>query len=225
MNVREELISLADEKMAEFNRKLNPVLDDSTILGIKTPKLRELARKVSADECCCDFLRELPHKYFEENQLHGFVVSGIKDFDTCIAELEAFLPYIDNWATCDQTSPKVFKKNRNVLFPYIEKWIKSDEPYTVRFAVNMLMQNYLDDDFKPEYLDMVAGIKSEHYYVQMVIAWYFATALAKQYDYAIKIIEDKRLDKWVHNKTIQKANESYRVTEANKLYLKGLKIK
>ena len=225
MNVREELISLADEKMAEFNRKLNPVLDDSTILGIKTPKLRELARKVSADECCCDFLRELPHKYFEENQLHGFVVSGIKDFDKCIAELEAFLPYIDNWATCDQTSPKVFKKNRNVLLPYIEKWIKSDEPYTVRFAVNMLMQNYLDDDFKPEYLDMVAGIKSEHYYVQMVIAWYFATALAKQYDYAIKIIEDKRLDKWVHNKTIQKANESYRVTEANKLYLKGLKIK
>lgn len=224
MDVREELLALAETKMAEFSRKLNPTLEPSSILGIKTPLLRKVARELINSENCSDFLKDLPHKYFEENQVHCFAISMIKNFDECVKELEDFLPYIDNWATCDQTSPKVFGKNKEKLLDYINKWIKSDEPYTVRFAVNMLMQHYLDDDFKPEYLDIVSSIDSEHYYVQMVVAWYFATALAKQYEDAIKIIENKKLSKWVHNKTIQKAKESYRVTPEHKEYLKTLKL-
>lgn len=223
MDVRNELINLADDKMAEFSRKQIPTLEPSSILGIKTPLLRNVARELVKSGNYIDFLNDLPHKYFEENQVHGFVISLIKDFDECIIELERFLPYIDNWATCDQTSPKVFKKNKDRLLPYIYKWIKSNEPYTVRFAVNMLMTHFLDDDFKSEYLDAVVSVKSDHYYVQMVVAWYFATALAKQYDDAIKIIEQNKLDKWVHNKTIQKANESYRVTPEHKEFLKKLK--
>lgn len=223
MDVRKELIKLADDKMAEFSRKLNPAIEPNTILGIKTPLLRDVARELLKSGNYTDFLNDLPHKYFEENQVHGFVISLIKDFDECIIELEKFLPYIDNWATCDQTSPKVFKKNKDKLLPYIHKWIKSNEPYTVRFAVNMLMNHFLDDDFKSEYLDIVASVKSEHYYVQMVVAWYFATALAKQYDNAVKIIEQNKLDKWVHNKTIQKAVESYRVTPEHKEFLKSFK--
>lgn len=223
--IKEDLLRLADDKMAEFSRKLNPAIPPESVLGIKTPELRAIAKELIKSGKYTDFLNELPHTYFEENQVHGFVISQIKDFDECIIKLEKFLPYIDNWATCDQTSPNVFKKNKDILLTYIEKWIKSDEPYTVRFAVNMLMQHYLDDDFKPEYLDTVAGINTDHYYVQMVMAWYFATALAKQYDSAVKIIENGVLDKWVHNKTIQKANESFRVNDEHKAYLKTLKIK
>lgn len=225
MNVREELIKLSDEKMADFSYKLNPTLEREMFLGIKTPVLRDLAKKLSKADELNDYLDSLPHKYFEEYQLHGLALSLVKDFDECIKRLEAFLPYMDNWAVCDQTSPKCFKKNKEKLMPYIEKWIKADEPFTVRFSVNMLMQHFLDDDFKPEYLDMVAKIKSEHYYVQMVMAWYFATALAKQYDYAVKLIENNVLDKWVHNKTIQKSIESFRVTDKHKKYLRSLKIK
>lgn len=225
MDIRKELENQANEKMAEFSSKLNPTLDKNLILGIKTPVLRTLAKELFNSGDYYDFINDLPHKYLEENQLHGFIISMTKDFNEAVAQLEAFLPYIDNWAVCDQTSPKVFKKNRKVLMPYIKKWLKSKEPYTVRFAVNMLMQHYLDEDFEQKYLDMVASIKTEHYYVQMVMAWYFATALAKQYDSAIKIIESQSLDKWVHNKTIQKSNESFRVTPEHKEYLKSLKLK
>lgn len=225
MNITEQLEKIADLKMAEFSSKLNPTIDKDKFLGIKTPVLRDYAKNLSKADELNAFLDELPHKYFEENQLHGLSLSLIKDFDECINRLEAFMPYIDNWAVCDQTSPKVFKKNKDKLLPYIEKWIKLNEPYTVRFAVNMLMQHFLDDDFKPEYLNMVATIKSEHYYVQMVQAWYFATALAKQYDDAVQLIENNILSKWVHNKTIQKSVESFRITNEHKLYLKSLKIK
>ena len=171
------------------------------------------------------FLDELPHKFFEENQLHAFIISEIKDYDECILYLNKFLPYVDNWATCDQMSPKVFKKNHSKLLDQIKVWIKSSKTYTIRFGIGMLMQYYLDDDFKLEYLEMVSNIKSDEYYVNMMIAWYFATALAKQYDSTIKIIEGKKLDVWTHNKTIQKAIESYRITFEQKDYLRSLKRK
>jgi 3-methyladenine DNA glycosylase AlkD len=182
-----------------------------------------MAKQVKKDEFCKEFLEELPHTYFEENQLHGFIISEITDFQSCICELEKFLPYMNNWATCDQTSPKVFKKHKEELLPYINKWIKSEQIYTVRFSIGMLMQHFLDDDFKEEYLEMVSSIKSEEYYINMEIAWYMATALAKQWTATIPYLENNIMDKWVHNRTIQKARESYRITDEQKEYLKELK--
>ena len=170
-----------------------------------------------------DFLEDLPHKYFEENQLHAFIISGIKDLRECMEELEKFLPYVDNWATCDQMSPKIFKKHREVLFAHIKEWIRSDKTYTVRFGVGMLMEHFLDDDYDPKYPEMIAGLRSEEYYVNMMIAWYFATALAKQYESILPYIEQKRLDDWTHNKAIQKSLESRRIGDEQKLYLKSLK--
>ena len=172
-----------------------------------------------------DFLSSLPHKYFDENQLHAFLISEQKDFDKCVSLLEEFLPYIDNWATCDQLSPKIFKKNREKLLPLIEKWLSSSKTYTIRFAVGMLMQHFLDSDFNPSYLEKVAEIRSEEYYVNMMIAWYFATALAKQYEASLPYIERKKLAPWTHNKAIQKAIESYRITKEQKEYLKSLKTR
>jgi 3-methyladenine DNA glycosylase AlkD len=182
-----------------------------------------MAKQLKKEDRCKEFLKELPHTYFEENQLHGFIICEITDFSSCIHELELFLPYIDNWATCDQTSPKVFKKQKKTLLPYIFKWIKSEHTYTVRFAINMLMQHFLDDDFKQEYLDIVTNIKSEEYYINMGIAWYMATALAKQWETAILYLENHSMDEWVHNRTIQKSRESYRITDEQKEYLKTLK--
>lgn len=212
-----------DENYAQFQRKLIPTVDPDTIIGVRTPALRSMAKKLYRENQYEAFLEELPHAYFDENQLHGFLVSEIRDFDRCIEALERFLPYIDNWATCDQTSPKIFKKRKQELLPYIETWLTSEHVYTVRFAVGMLMQHFLDEDFRPEYLDWVAGVRSEEYYVNMEIAWYMATALAKQWEAAVPYIENGRLDRWVHNRTIQKARESYRITDEQKQYLKALK--
>ena len=212
-----------DEKYAKFNSSLTPTMDAATVIGVRTPILRNKAKEIFKADYCEEFLQELPCTYFEEKQLHGFVVSLIKDFDQCIEKLEAFLPYIDNWATCDQTSPKVFRKNKEKLLPYIYKWLQSDHTYTVRFAIGMLMQHFLDEDFRTDYLDRVTDIRSEEYYINMEIAWYMATALAKQWDATIPYIESGKMDTWVHNKTIQKARESFRVSDAQKEYLKTLK--
>ena len=224
MNIQEELFKLQDSKYKEFQAKLVPNIDSDSIIGIRTPELRDLAKKVFNSDYS-SFINELPHKYYEENLLHIFVISMIKDFDECVSEVEKFLPYIDCWPVCDQSSPKVFKKNHEKLLPIVKKWIASKHVYTSRFGMRVLMNEFLDKDFKPEYLELVAKVKGEDYYLKMMVAWYFATALAKQYDATISYIENNKLDKWVHNKTIQKAIESYRVTDEHKEYLKSLKIK
>jgi 3-methyladenine DNA glycosylase AlkD len=202
-----------------------PTIDASTAIGVRTPALRALAKKLVKREDVGLFLSDLPHAYFDENQLHAFIVSELRDFTACLQEVERFLPYVDNWATCDQMSPKVFKKHREELLDPIKRWISSDATYTVRFGVGMLMEHYIDDDFDPSYLDMVAAVRSEEYYIRMMVAWYFATALAKQYDAALPYLTDQRLDPWTHNKTIQKAIESRRISPEQKDYLRGLKIK
>ena len=224
MNIIDELFNLKDEKYKELQAKIIPNISSNSIIGVRTPLLRDLSKKLVKDDYSL-FLNDLPHKYFDENQLHAFTISLLKDYDECILYLNKFLPYVDNWATCDQMSPKVFKKNHFKLLDQIKVWIKSSKTYTIRFGIGMLMQHYLNDDFKLEYLEMVSSIKSDEYYVNMMIAWYFATALAKQYDSTIKIIEGKKLDVWTHNKTIQKAIESYRITVEQKEYLRSLKRK
>ncbi len=222
--IREELFRLRDEKYRDFQIKLIPTVGQDSIIGVRTPELRKLAKQAAKREDVKSFLHDLPHRYFEENQLHAFIISEFKDYWTCMEETERFLPYVDNWATCDQMSPKVFKKHRNELLERIEKWIRSGETYTVRFGTGMLMEHFLDGDYDPAYPEMAAGIRSEEYYVNMMTAWYFATALAKQYDTVIPFIEDKRLDAWTHNKAIQKALESYRIAPERKEYLRSLRI-
>jgi 3-methyladenine DNA glycosylase AlkD len=219
----EQLKENQDHQYAEFQRKLQPTLNPQSIIGVRTPILRKLAKQIHNNDHCNDFLTELPHTYFEENQLHCFIISEITDFNSCIHELEAFLPYIDNWATCDQTSPKIFKKHKDELLPYIYKWLQSEHTYTVRFAIGMLMQHFLDNDFKPQYIEKVTSITSKEYYINMEIAWYMATALAKQWKATIPYLENNKMDKWVYNRTIQKARESYRITDEQKEYLKALK--
>ena len=194
------------------------------MIGVRTPELKKLAKELFGSDAANKFIEMLPHQYFDENQLHAFLISLIKDYETCLKEVERFLPYIDNWGTCDQLSPTVFAKHKDELIVNIKRWIKSKHVYTVRFAIGMLLGLYLDESFKEEYLKLVSNIKSEEYYINMMIAWFFATALAKQWDYAIKYIEDKKLSPWVHNKTIQKAVESYRINDNQKDYLKSLKI-
>ena len=223
--ISEELFKLQDIKYRDFQVKLIPNYSIDIMIGVRTPDLRNYAKKIIKENKYKEFLEELPHKYFDENQLHAFIISEIKDYEKCIIYINKFLPYVDNWATCDQMSPKIFKKNKDKLIIEIMRWIESKETYTVRFGIGMLMHYYLDDDFNPKYLEKVSKIKSKEYYVNMMIAWYFATALAKQYDDAIKYIEKNILDKWTHNKTIQKALESYRITPSQKEYLKRLKRK
>ena len=223
--IREGLFAKQDIKYRDFQVGLIPGKTVDSMIGVRTPELRKFAKELLKNPEIGDFLSALPHQYFDEDQLHAFIISGMKDFDKCMEELERFLPYVDNWATCDQMSPKIFKKYRQQLFSRIEEWIKSDRTYTVRFAVGMLMEHFLDEDFDPKYPEMVAKLRSEEYYINMMIAWYFATALAKQYDTVIPYIEKKKLDVWTHNKTIQKAIESYRITPEQKEYLRSLKIK
>jgi 3-methyladenine DNA glycosylase AlkD len=186
--------------------------------------LRKYAGQLLKREDAGEFLRDLPHRYFDENQLHAFMISGIKDYGTCLEQVESFLPYVDNWATCDQLSPRVFKRHRQELLGEIRRWIASDRTYTVRFGLGMLMSHFLDEDFDPAFLDLAAGVRSEEYYIRMMAAWYFATALAKQYDAALPYIEDRRLEPWTHNRTIQKAVESFRVSPEQKDYLRSLRI-
>ncbi len=219
----EELLKIGDSKYKDFNSKLVPNIYKDRIIGVKNPEVKQLVK--SAKEDIEEFLNELPHYYNEENVLHGYLLSNIKDYDETISELNRFLPYIDNWSVCDIIKPKSFKKNRDKLINQIKIWIKSDHTYTVRFGLLMLMTHYLDEDFKKEYLSLPLTIKTDEYYIKMMIAWYYATALAKQYDDTIKIIEDKKLDPWIQNKTIQKAKESFRVSDKQKEYLNTLKIK
>ena len=223
--IENELFKLQDKKYQEFQAKLIPTRNPNTIIGVRTPELRKYSKVLLKNNEYKEFLKELPHKYFDENQLHAFIISEIKDYDECINYVNQFLPYIDNWATCDQMSPKIFKKNHDILLKEIKNWINSKETYIIRFGIGMLMQHFLDEDFNQEYLEWVSNIESEEYYVNMMIAWYFATALAKKYEVTISYIENKRLDSWCHNKTIQKAIESYRITPEQKEYLRSLKIK
>ena len=223
--IQDYLFDNQDIEYRDFQSKLIPNVDKSYFIGVRTPVLRKYAKELLKAGEYADFLCELPHNYFDENQLHAFIISGIKDFDTCIDEVEKFLPYVNNWATCDQFSPKCFAKNKEELLKHIYKWIESDEIYTVRFAIGMLMSHFLDGDFDEKYLKTVSAIRSDEYYINMMIAWYFATALAKQYESTLPYIENKVLDKWTHNKAIQKAVESYRITPEQKEYLKTLKIK
>ena len=225
MNIRETLLSLQDGKFAAFQARLIPNVAPECILGVRTPELRKLARQLRGSSDAEAFLNTLPHEFFEENNLHAFLLCGIKDFERCVQAVEDFLPYVDNWATCDQLRPKAFARNRQALLPRIRSWLDSDRTYTQRFGIGMLMSHFLDEDFREEYLCWVSDIHSEEYYVNMMIAWYFATALAKQYRAALPYIEERRLGPWIHNKTIQKALESYRVSEEHKACLKTLKSK
>ncbi len=223
--IQTELLKLRDLKYREFNAKLIPDVNPETIIGIRTPELRKFAKNLTKNPEYKMFLDILPHKYYEENNLHGFLIENIKDYNEVILRLEKFFPYIDNWATCDLIRPQIFKNHLPELSIKIKEWVCSEHVYTVRFAVEMLMSFYLDNDFEVEQLKIVSEIKSDAYYVKMMIAWYFATALAKQYEFAVKYIEEKRLTPWVHNKTIQKAIESRRISSDKKDYLKTFRIK
>ncbi len=220
MNIKDELLCLADEKYGDFISSLNPTVNRENIIGVRVPMLRKFASEVVKCGEDKNFLDTLPHKYFDENLLHSIILSKEKNFDNAVKRIDEFLPYIDNWAVCDTLSPKVFKKTPDELLINIKKWVKSDKPYTVRFGVSCLMSYFLDDEFKEEYLQIPAEIKSEEYYVNMMIAWYYATALAKQWDMTIPYIEQNKLSRFVNNKTIRKAIESYRITKEQKEYLR-----
>ena len=224
MNIKEELLALQDISYADFQAKLTPNIPRDLFIGVRVPELRKLAKKVAEEPETSIFLRDLPHKYYDENMLHGLIISEIKDYDACLVAVDDFLPYVDNWAVCDIMSPKIFKKNKTALLEKIKEWSASEKTYTCRFGIEMLMSHFLDEDFKPEYLEIPASVKSEEYYVKMMIAWFFATALAKEWDATIKYMEDQRLDRWTHNKAIQKARESRRITPKEKEYLKSLKV-
>ena len=222
IDIATQLFALQDKTYAGFQSKLIPTIPRETIIGVRTPELRKMAKQVSKTPAAQEFMQTLPHRYFDENQLHAFILSEEKDFDACIAELERFLPYVDNWATCDQLSPKCFKKHTQELTPYIRRWMASRHTDTTRFGMGMLMRYYLDEAFKPEYLEWVAVVQSEEYYIRMMQAWLFATALAKQWDAAFLYIGQHRLHPWTCNKAIQKAVESYRITDEQKRILRAL---
>lgn len=224
LTILERMFELRDEKYAGFQAKLTPGIKPELFIGVRIPVLRSLAKEYYAEPEHEQFIKELPHKYYDENMLHGLLIEQIKDYGKCIDEIEKFLSYVDNWAVCDIMSPKVLKKNKDKLIVKIREWVKSDETYTCRFGMEMLMSHFLDDDFEAEYLEIPAAVRSEEYYVNMMTAWFFATALAKQWDDTIPYITGQRLDKWTHNKTIQKSIESRRVSKENKDYLRTLKL-
>lgn len=223
MTLYEKLIAVRDDAYRELQRKLVPNIPPETIVGVRTPELRRIAKDVFTSAERDAFLSDLPHRYYEENLIHFFVLSMIRDFDECVRGVEAFLPYVDCWPVSDQATPKAFRKNHEKLLPYIQKWIASEHVYTARFGIRMLMNEFLDADFKAEYLELVAAKQGEDYYLKMMIAWYFATALAKRYGETVPYLENRRLDEWTHRKTIQKAIESFRVTDAHKEYLRSLR--
>ena len=225
--IQQQLFELQDLKYRDFHAKLVPGMNVNDIIGVRTPELRKFAKQLAKDERVGDFLAVLPHRYLDEMNLHGFIISELKDYDECLEEIERFLPYVNNWATCDLLSPKAFKqkKNRVRLIEDIKRWMASDEPFIIRFGIEMLMSFYLDEDFKPEYLKWVSDIRHEHYYVKMMVAWYFATALAKQWESTLPYIVESTLEKWTHNKAIQKAVESYRIKPEQKELLKSYRVK
>ena len=219
--IQKQLFELQDMAYRDFHSRLMPDIDKETVIGIRVPMLRKYAKSIAGTELSEKFIKELPHRYYEENNLHMMLITGIKDYARCLTEIERFLPYIDNWATCDFPAPKCFEDHKEELLPVIKRWIASSETYTIRYGIGMLMRLYLDENFDPEYVRLVVGVKSDEYYVNMMIAWYMATALAKQWDAVIPYIEEHRMSDWVHRKTIQKAVESYRITDEQKKYLKG----
>lgn len=221
--LQEALFALQDLKYKDFNCKLIPTVNPDTVIGVRTPALRKLAKAFAQTPEAAEFLQALPHRYYEENNVHGEIIAAMKDYDQTVAALDAFLPYVDNWATCDLLSPKAFRKHPAGLPEKARTWMLSEHTYTIRFGIGVLMAFYLDETFDPMYLDWVAAVRSREYYVNMMIAWYFATALAKQYDTALPYIRQGRLDTWTHNKAIQKAIESYRITDEQKAYLRTLK--
>lgn len=223
MNIQKRLLELSDEKNADFSAKLTPGIDREKFLGVRIPASRKLAKEIIKENEHKDFLNSLPHKYYDENILHSILISEIKDYDECIKYVDEFLPYVDNWAVCDTMSPKAFKNKHERLMNDILRWVDSDQTYTIRFGLKILMAHFLDNDFKKEYLEIPAKIRSDEYYINMMIAWFYATALAKQWNSTIVYIENGVLDKWVHNKAIKKARESYRITAEQKEYLKSLK--
>lgn len=222
-DIQKKLFELQDKKYAEFSAKLTPTVDSELFIGVRIPEMRKLAKTLVKEGSYEDFLVELPHKYYDENVLHGLILSEMKDYKDCMGKVENFLPYVDNWAVCDTMSPKVFKKDKEKLLEKVVEWTSAEHTYTCRFGILMLMKHFLDDDFKEEYMEIPASVKSEEYYVNMMIAWFFATALAKQWDAAVPYIEQRKLGKWTHRKTIQKACESYRITAEQKSYLRSLK--
>ena len=224
MKAQELLFQLQDKGYRDFQSKLIPTIPLETIIGVRIPAIRKLAKEYGKDPESVEFLKQLPHTYYDENILHALLVAEIKDYEACVKEVERFLPYVDNWSVCDIFSPKVFRKNKDKLTDKIREWTASDHPYPCRFGMEMLMTHFLDEDFRVEYLEIPATVHSEEYYVNMMIAWFYATALANQWDATIGYIEDQRLDTWTHNKTIQKARESYRITPEQKEYLKTLKM-
>lgn len=225
--IQKQLFDLQDEEYKAFHSKLMPTISPDVIIGVRTPALRKLTKtllKTNATDIK-EFLSDLPHTYYEENNLHAFCIESIRDYDECIQALDSFLPFVDNWATCDCMAPKILAKHPDRLLPQIHKWLESEHTYTVRYAIGLLMRYFLDEQFKEEYLGLVAAVQSEEYYINMMRAWYFATALAKQYETTLPWLTENHLDIWTHNKTIQKAVESYRITKEQKDYLKTLKLK
>ncbi len=218
--IKKDLLSMGDEKYKNFSSSLMPTVDKDKVIGIRTPILRKYAKTLKEYN---EFLEQLPHYYFEENNLHAFLIERENDFDKCIEKLELFLPYVDNWATCDSMKPKVLKKHPEKLLIHIKTWLKSSDTYAVRYAINLLMSYYLDENFKEEYLDLVAKVRSKEYYINMMRAWYFATALAKRYEQTLPLLEKDVLDDFTHDKTIRKAIESFRITKEQKEYLRTLK--
>ena len=225
LSIHDRLFGLRDGAYGEFTAKLVPNIPRENIIGVRTPALRSLAKELSGTAEASAFLAALPHRYLEENHLHGFLIERLRDYDACVEALDAFLPHVDNWATCDCIGPACFKKNRARLIVDVRRWLDSEHLYTKRFAIRMLMNHFLDEDFCPEYPAWVAAIRTEEYYLRMMQAWYFATALAKQYGAALPYIEEERLEPWTHNKAIQKAVESYRISAVQKAYLKTLRRK
>ena len=225
VDIQQELFALQDLSYRDFHAKLMPTVDKARVIGVRTPKLRAFAKEFGKTEEAKEFLKVLPHQYYDENNLHGLLLEQIKDYPTLIRELNRFLPCIDNWATCDLLTVRVVKKHLDTFTEEVERWLASDHTYTIRFGIGMLMRYYLEEHFSLEYPEKVAKIRSEEYYVNMMRAWYFATALAKQYEAIFPFLEEKRLDAWTHNKTIQKAIESYRITQEQKAYLRTLRIK
>ena len=223
--IQKRLFELQDKEYAAFQSRLTPNVDPELFIGVRVPECRKLAKDLFKNDAAqvAEFLSALPHKYYDENMLHGLLISEIKDFEQCLEYLKAFLPYVDNWAVCDIMSPKCFKKHKTELLSVIKTWTESSEEYTIRFGLEMLMSHFLDDDFRPEYLEIAAAVRSDKYYVNMMTAWFFATALTKQWDSTIAYIENSKLDTWVHNKTIQKARESFRISDEQKQYLNKLK--
>ena len=222
-SLKEKLLSLEDIPYREFHSKLMPEIEKERIIGIRIPVLRSLAKEIAGTDTASDFLGTLPHYYYEENNLHAFLIESISDYPLCVEAVNGFLPFVDNWATCDSLRPKVFAKHKDELLKQIDIWLNSEHVFTVRFAIEMLMIHFLDEDFSPDFPEKIAAVRRDEYYVEMMVAWYFATALAKQYEAILPYLEDRKLSPSVHAKTIRKAVESYRISDEQKAYLKTLK--